>query len=375
MALDIDFIVVDDPAGHREALLLRGDWIFAVISDGRLTGVGEATHSGDDPACIALMREIFLEHVAGAQITPEGVASLETGAFSEAPGRLEAGARLAATAVSALDQALWDLLARREGVPVWRLFAAEPARREIPLYATINRALGARDAADCLRVATLAREQGFRAIKCAPFDAVRPGAPPDEQATSAREGLGTLAMLRRELPELSLRVDCHKRFAPRAFARVLGELDSLGLEWIEEPCEVGPCYADFRRDSRTPFAAGELHFGTGEFDRICRSGWANVVMPDVKHVGGFGPLVGVCRLAEELGAGVSPHNPSGPVSTAASAHAGAVSRAVSSVEFPLDAEGRRAPFGEKISAGVIRVTDEPGWGLDVAALRAAGRPG
>ena len=133
MALDIDFIVIDDPAGHGEALLLRGDWVFAVISDGRAEGVGEATHSGDDAACVALMREVFREHVAGAQLTPEGLASLEAGArqapgaFSRAEGRLEA------TAISAFDQALWELVARRDDLPVWRLFAERPARPEVRL--------------------------------------------------------------------------------------------------------------------------------------------------------------------------------------------------------------------------------------------------
>jgi galactonate dehydratase len=86
-------------------------------------------------------------------------------------------------------------------------------------------------------------------------------------------------------------------------------------------------------------------------------------MPDVKHVGGFGPLLDVLKM----GAGrieISPHNPSGPISTAASLHAAAVNpELVRSLEYSFQRQRTRQSTGEVIEDGVLRLGDEPGWGV------------
>jgi galactonate dehydratase len=160
-------------------------------------------------------------------------------------------------------------------------------------------------------------------------------------------------------------VDLHARFTADAFFCLLPALNELGLHWIEEPLEVGDGYAELRREANCPVAAGELAFGVDGFRPLIESGWVDVVMPDVKHVGGFGPLLDTCSLAAEYGVEVSPHNPSGPVSTMASVHAAAVRANVTSLEVPFDRHGERARYAEPIDSGRIRLSDAPGWGIEV----------
>lgn len=370
--LRISFLTIPDPEGHGPALLLTGDWLFVKLSDGKLTGLGEASHSGDDAGCIRRMTQLFQAHLTNVSPDLDSIAALEAGPFARA------GDFVTATAISALDQALYDLVARSRSVPVWRLFAQVPGRTTLPLYATINRCLTTRTLQDYRRMVGLARDRGFRIYKCAPFDHVTPDG---DQLAQAREGLLTLRAMRREFGELGMRIDFHQRFTRESFMRLLPEIEALAPDWIEEPFPISEGYRELRRRTSLKLAAGELFFGVEGFRPLIEGGWADVVMPDVKHVGGFGPMLRVCRLAAEHGVEVSPHNPSGPVSTMASAHLAALFPNVTSLEVPLDGDGTRARYAEGLGDGGIAVppagpdrvgTGEgptrPGWGIEAEAL-------
>jgi galactonate dehydratase len=89
-------------------------------------------------------------------------------------------------------------------------------------------------------------------------------------------------------------------------------------------------------------------------------------MPDVKHVGGFGPLLGVMQMAADK-IEVSPHNPAGPIATAASLHAAAVHpKTVRSLEYSFDRRQTRRSTGETIENGLLYFSDRPGWGVEPA---------
>lgn len=359
MALTLTTHIIEDPDGHDPALLLQGDWLLIAVSDGVHTGVGEASHSGDDQACAAIVEQLFAGLVADRPLTPEGIRLLE-----------QDGARcvdsfVAATALSGLNQALYDLLARRQEVPVWRLFVDRPIRTRVPVYVTINRALRGRMADDFCAAVRVALGWGVKAVKCAPFHNVRG---PETQLHRAEDGLAILRLMRHTFPDLSLRVDCHQRFTADSFLALLPVLDALGLTWIEEPTAPGPVLRDYRAAMGTPLAAGELHFGAAPFLALAERGWADVVMPDVKHVGGFGPLLDVCRALAAVDVQVSPHNPSGPVATLASAHAVAISAQVTSLELALRSDGSTAARPDWIVDGELVLPAGPGWGVDAADL-------
>jgi galactonate dehydratase len=265
-----------------------------------------------------------------------------------------------ATAFSGLNQAFYDLLAKREQVPVWRLFRDQTTFAGLPLYATFNRALRTRSAEEYAAIGGEVRGQGFQTFKCAPFEAVDG---PERAVEKAAAGLATLARLREQFPELALRVDFHERFRPPDFYSIVPELERLKLDWIEEPFAVGSSYDELRRHTRLRISGGELFWGRARFQEIAEHGWCDVIMPDVKHVGGFGPLLDVLKM----GAGrieISPHNPSGPISTAASLHAAAVHpELVRSLEYSFQRTRTRDGTGEVIDKGVLLLGDKPGWGV------------
>ena len=359
--LTLTAATVSDPDGHHPALRLKGDWLVIAIGDGRHTGLGEISHSLDDHACLRRVRELFTSHVAARRPTRELFDELARGPFASAPDFLTA------TAISGLDQALHDLVAQREGVPVWQLFAAKPAQDSVPCYLSTNRALRQRAPADFVRVTDAALALGVAAVKLTPFEAVTPTG---DQLAQAGEGFARLDAVRAAHPRVSLRVDCHERFTPENTATLLPRFARYKLTWLEEPCPPGPVLAELRAKAAMHFAVGELFFGDARFRELIEQRRADVIMPDAKHVGGFGPLVRVCRLAEKLGGQVSPHNPSGPVATYAAVHAAAVSAAVTSVELILTSEPRRQPGRELLADGRLRIPRTAGWGLSLEQLRA-----
>lgn len=353
--LELRFRTIADPDGWHPSLRLKGDWLVFEVLDGVLSGFGEASHSTDDERCKAVAAELFATHYADFALSLESLARKEREIAALAPDLVTA------TALSGLNQALYELLAKREGVPVWQLFTAKTSIEGLPLYTTINRALTMRSAEEYRTVVAEVRAQGFKIYKCAPFDAVNG---PDNALANSAPGLARLADLRERFPELSVRVDFHERFQPRDFFELIPQFERLGLDWLEEPFAIGPTYDDLKRRTRLRLAAGELFFGNTRFAEIAERQWVHVIMPDVKHVGGFGPLLDVMqRSAGKIE--VSPHNPSGPISTAASLHAAAVHPdLVRSLEYSFDRRQTRRATGETIEQGVLLLADKPGWGVE-----------
>ena len=357
--LTLRFRTIPDPDGWHPSLRLKGDWLVFEISDGVHAGFGEASHSNDDEACRGAAARLFAEHYAGPRaLTLETLARKEQELAELSPDLVTA------TALSGLNQALYDLLAKREQVPVWQLFRSSTTIEGVPLYATINRALTTRDAEDYTTIVGELAQQGFRIYKCAPFEAVNG---PERAVEKAAAGLATLTRLREQFPELGVRVDFHERFQPQDFYELIPALERLDLDWIEEPFAVGPIYEELARRTRLRIAGGELFWGARRFAEIAEHRWAHVIMPDVKHVGGLGPLLGVMRTVAGK-VEVSPHNPSGPISTAASLHAAAVlPDFVRTLEYSFDRRLTRRTTGERIEDGVLLLGDAPGWGVEPPA--------
>lgn len=353
--LTLRFKTIPDPDGWAPNLRLKGDWLVFEVGDGVLSGFGEASHSNADARCQEIARELFATHYADFALSLESLARKEREIAALAPDFVTA------TAFSGLNQALYDLLAKRERVPAWQLFRSGAAPFEaLPLYTTIQRALRARTVEDYTTILREVRAQGFKTFKCAPFEAVDG---PERAVEKAAAGLAMLTRLREQSPDLAMRVDFHERFRPPDFFAIVPELERLQLDWIEEPFAVGPAYGELRDRTRLRIAAGELFWGRARFAELAERRWCDVIMPDVKHVGGFGPLLDVLKM----GAGrieVSPHNPSGPISTAASLHAAAVfPELVRSLEYSFDRMQTRRGTGERIEEGMLLLSDEPGFGV------------
>lgn len=361
MKLKLECYSVPDPFGHHHALLQKGDWLFVAISDGQHAGLGEASFSGDDTRCIARIRELFKKYIEGMVLSPD---SLKEIGLVWADDQLDF---LTATAVSGLDQALYDLLGKREGIPVWQLTMPNPVQDRIPVYVTINRALKGRTVAEYLGVIEAARHQGFEAIKCAPFESVTVDG---DQVAQSQSGRSVLHAIRAAYPDISVRIDFHQRFAADRFIQLLPELDSCLPCWYEEPCEMGPAYREIMNHTTVPIAGGERHHLDEDLMDLMDSGWVNVVMPDIIHVGGWTSLHKICEGAADYPAiEVSLHNPSGPVSTLASLHAAVISSTVTSIEIPFRVDAAVLPYQHLLDGGHFTVPQKPGWGITLDYIR------
>ena len=357
--LTLKFRTIPDPDGWHPTLRLKGDWLVLEIGDGVLAGYGEASHSMDDERCKQVATELFARHYARFDLSLESLARKEREIAALAPDFVTA------TAFSGLNQALYELLAKREGVPVWQLFRAKAPFDGLPLYTTINRALTTRTADEYRTVVGEVRDQGFAIFKCAPFEAVDG---PDGAIAKSAAGFALLDDLRERFPELAVRIECHERFAPRDFIELIPRFERLSPDWVEEPFAVGAAYDELKGRTRLRFAGGELFWGNARFAEIAAHAWVQVIMPDVKHVGGFGPLLEVLKgSAGKIE--VSPHNPAGPISTAASLHAAAVyPESVHTLEYAFDRRRTRRSTGETIERGVLLLGDKPGWGVEPPSL-------
>ena len=230
-----------------------------------------------------------------------------------------------ATAISALRTAIVLLQALKSGVSLCEVLGGQ-APSSIPLYANINRGLftTGRTPAEFAEAASRAVSEGFRSVKCDPFDEVTPGRSGAEAVRLARTGVERIAAVREAVgPEVALMVDCHSRFDVESAVVVAGEMDKLGVSWFEEPVDPAKDAAGLTEiASRIPMllAGGEHGYGEEFFAGLTEHAGVKVIMPDVKFCGGAASAVRAGKAAVTAGGGVSLHCPSGPLSLLTSGH-------------------------------------------------------
>lgn len=216
---------------------------------------------------------------------------------------------LVAQAVSGVEIALWDLVARADGRPVGDLIGPV-LRRAVPVYATgLALSQGRPEVHHRFFQPLLAR--GLRAVK------VRLG--PAWQAE-----LETLRALRGLLgPEVAIGIDGNETFSAKTAARITTALLDLDIAFFEEPTpRMDPdALAWLVRESRVPIAYGE-HVHTAEgFRELADRGLADIWQPDVTACGGFLESRAIHALAASRGIRISPHSATTPLGIAANLHA------------------------------------------------------
>ena len=338
----------------------RGDWVFVQIeTDDGITGVGEASHSSNDALCLNVLAQ-FAEQLTGQD--PLHIAAIRQSL------RKSDGGRVYNTALSAVEQALWDILGQYLEVPVHVLFGGA-IRDRIRLYANINRHVNERTPEGFARAAVQAAEEGFTAIKLAPFDELRPG---DHIRTGSkatwRPGVERVRAVRRAIGDgVELAVDCHNRM-DRAEALVIAdELADCNLFWFEEP--VHHTQPDDLRmiteNVSMPTASAESIFGIEGFRPFLTQRTVDAIMPDVKHCGGILELTEIAAAARMNRILVAPHNPAGPLSTAATAQVACTWSNFYILEYAWGEVDWRADLldpVERIEDGYLVLSHEPGLG-------------
>ncbi|HYJ67229.1 MAG TPA: mandelate racemase/muconate lactonizing enzyme family protein [Nocardioidaceae bacterium] len=349
----------------------RGDWVFVRLATDRgVRGVGEASHGGSNEA---MSQELgtFFELVRGRS-------PFEIEAYRERGwGRASQG-QLQATAFAALEHAQWDIVGRALDTPVAELLSDRALRSRLPTYANINRATVDRTPEGFAANAQAAVADGFDAIKAAVFDDFPPLSAPEEQKEAAKElGIARAEAIRAAIgPDVALMIDVHSHFDVPLAIEVARRFEPLSLEFYEEPVppEQVADTLQIRAAIQQQLAGGESLFGRDSFDPICRQHSLDIVMPDVKHCGGLLEARKIADLARRRQVQVSPHNPSGPVSTAISAHLCAGLPNLTRLEYawgevPWRSELLTPP--EEFADGRLVVPDGPGFGIELDAAAVA----
>lgn len=227
------------------------------------------------------------------------------------------------TAMSGIDIALWDIAGKIHGVPCHELWGGR-VRDYIRLYCHLGGGkmedfyeTERNDARRFGELAQQAVDDGFTAFKSMavpetmPLEGLRPIRYAEACVSAMRSAVGD---------DIDIMVDCHARPSPRMGMRFAKALEPYGLYFFEEPCwpETMEDIAQIQRSVNTPIATGERLIGVHAFRELFEKRAASVIQPDITHCGGLTEVRRIAALAEAYRVSIAPHNPQGPVSTAAS---------------------------------------------------------
>lgn len=286
-------------------------------------------------------------------------------------------------AIGGIDQALLDLSAQARGVPLAALLGT-PRRSTIDLYANINRGTVDRSPAGFAARAREAADSGFKAIKIAPLDDLRPG---DADSAAGRRlldaGIARVAAVRAALgSQAQLLVDCHWRLDEASASTLIHALEPHSLYWIECPLREDATTLPALRRLRSQanrigvrLAGCESMTGVEGFRPFLEAGAYDVIMPDVKYAGGLIEMLRIAEAAATHDVLCSPHNPSGPIAHAHSVHVSALLASFPFLEFqfgesPLFAEIIDASFPQpENGSSALPTTAGSGASIDMARVQ------
>ena len=286
------------------------------------------------------------------------------------------GGRILTAVISAIDVALYDILGKKLGVPVYQLLGGA-CRDRIDGFITC----GALSAPDCLDRALQAVEEGWPAVRFSPADPVLPLAfkratdPQDE--TEVLDVRGSIAATAERFSEIRakidnripLGIDFHHRLSVAEAASFCQMIPRGSLAFLEEPirCETPDAYASLRTKTDVPFAIGEEFSSKWAFLPYIERGLTDFARVDVCCVGGLSEAKKVAGWCEAHYIDLMPHNPIGPVCTAATIHLAAACNNCNWVEVNAEmSEGARDVFPVMVErqGSYYPLPTRPGLGIE-----------
>jgi L-alanine-DL-glutamate epimerase-like enolase superfamily enzyme len=317
--------------------------VVQVLTDEGLVGLGEAFAGGGQAPVCRVVEDTLKSLVVGQDPTRvEHLADLMQRSTANFARR-----GLGMFAISGVEIALWDLLGKVRGLPLYELLGGL-TRPRLTGYASLLRyATPADVAAACEQRAAL----GFRAIKLHQIDVA--------SVQAARETIG---------PDVGIMLDTNCPWTPAEALRMARAFEPYGLAWLEEPIwppEEYDALAELRRVASMPIALGENESTAFGFREIIAKGAADVVQPSVIKVGGIGELRRIAALAAAASLTVVPHSFYFGPGLAATLHLAATIVGAAPVELPSFSH-ELSLLAEPIVAERGTVAPPTGPGLGVA---------
>ncbi|WP_417812585.1 mandelate racemase/muconate lactonizing enzyme family protein [Thalassospira alkalitolerans] len=312
--------------GSRNQLLVR------VTTEDGLVGWGESGLSGREQSVAATIR-----HYAGFLVGQDSRNIARIWQESYRSQYFEGG-RVLTAAISAIDIALYDLLGKRMDVPVYQLLGGKQ-REVIPSFASTM----GKDAAAQIEDVRVLVDAGWTCVRTYPgsFDA---SAAFDPWASLSKTAQELIAIRETFGNEICLGIDLHHRYTVAEAAAFCAMLPRGTLNFIEEPIrsETPEAYKVLRGMTEIPFAVGEEFSSKWEAARFLDAGVTQFMRLDISNIGGFTEAMKVAAMSERHYVDLMPHNPLGPVCTAASVHMSAAVPNFSWLEnrhSPVEAHG------------------------------------
>lgn len=358
----------------------RNQLVVKVETDEGIYGLGESGLSGRELAVVGALKH-FREFLIGQD-------PMERGRIWQELYRSQyfEGGRVLLAAQSAIDIALYDIAGKALGVPVYQLLGGKQ-RDVIPCFATAGGATGE----ELLASARLLWEHGWRVIRTGTLGGSRPG--DDPRVFEPRESIGVtarwLTRIREELgEELTLGIDYHHRLSLAETASFCQRMPSGTIDFIEEPMrdESPEAYAALRQMTGVPFAVGEEFASKWQFLPFIERHLTDFARIDLCNVGGFTEAMKVAGWAEAHYIDLMPHNPLGPICTAATIHMAAAAANFAWLEVRVT-QSENLYYGQsgvndadllfpvqpRLVGTSFPVPETPGLGVEIDEERAAGQ--
>ena len=330
------------------------NWLFAKVeTDEGVYGWGEGTLEGQEYAVEQAIHTLVDRLLVGkdpTRIEYHWQVMYRHGFWRGGP--------VLGSAVAAIDHALWDIAGKVCGVPVYKLLGG-PVRDRVRVYTHANSPEEIKRSID---------ELGFTAFKCTGWYT---GQDIDEReiVPELRERIAGY----RELvgPDVDILYDNHGLSRPSQAIAMLRAVEEYDLYFFEEPTQPDNLQNLARvraaANVKTPIATGERLYHRWDYRYLVENQLADIIQPDICHCFGISELRRIAALAETYYINIAPHNPNGPICTAASVHVCAASPNFAILESiqspPWHDRVQKEPL--KFVNGYIELPTTPGLGVDL----------
>ena len=338
----------------------RTNWVFVkVYTDEGIDGVGEATLEYKEKALAGAVEHIR-EYLLGKN--PFEIEKHWHAIYRDAYWR---GGPVLMSALSAVEMALWDILGKALGVPVYQLLGGK-VHDKVRIYVN-GWFAGAKEPEEFGEKARIAVKRGITAMKWDPFGKSYL----DISSADLDRAIRCVAAVREAVGDgVDLLIEGHGRFNIPTAIKIAHELEPFKPMLFEEP--VPPDNLDALREvkDRTNLAisAGERLYTRWDYKPLFDKMAADYIQPDVSHAGGIMELKKIAAEAECRYIPFAPHNPSGPVANAATLQLAASCPNFCILEIMYsDVEWRKDVTDEKLeyADGYMTIPDKPGLGIEI----------
>jgi len=281
-------------------------WLFLKIeTDEDITGWGEPIIEGKAATVKTAVQELMENLIGKDPMDIEGHwNSMYRGGFYR-------GGPILMSAISGIDQALWDIKGKYFNTPVYQLMGGK-AREKMKVYSWI----GGDRPTDIGIAAKQAKDNGFTAVKMNATDEMQY----IDSYEKIERVLQRLAALREAVGmSVDVGIDFHGRLH-KGMAKVLAkELEQYHPMFIEEPVlpENNEALKEISQLTSIPIATGERMFSRWHFKNLLAQGYVDIIQPDVSHAGGITECKKIISMAEAYDVAAAPHCPLGPIALAA----------------------------------------------------------